>query len=52
MYADWLDPGTTSKDDVRMTLDSVPEPVLTPRIVSTRINSVRNNGLELLEPAA
>lgn len=52
MYADWQDPGTTSKDDVQMLLDSVPEPVLTPRIVSTRVNSVRNNGPELLEPAA
>ena len=32
-------------------LDSVPEPVLTPRVVSRRVNSVRNNGPELIEPA-
>jgi putative SOS response-associated peptidase YedK len=36
---------------VQSLLDSVPEPVLTPRIVSTRVNSVRNNRPELVEPA-
>ena len=51
MFADWLDAGTTDKADVHSLLDSVPEPVLTPRIVSDRVNSVRNNGPELLEPA-
>jgi putative SOS response-associated peptidase YedK len=51
MWADWLDPGTTGKADVQILLDSVPEPVLTPRIVSTRVNSVRNNGPELTAPA-
>jgi putative SOS response-associated peptidase YedK len=51
MFADWLGPGTTKKDDVQSLLDSVPEPVLTPRIVSTRVNSVRNNRPELVEPA-
>ncbi|MET4143758.1 putative SOS response-associated peptidase YedK [Arthrobacter sp. UYCo732] len=51
MFADWLDPGTTDKSDVQQLLDAVPEPVLTPRIVSTRVNSVRNNGHELIEPA-
>jgi putative SOS response-associated peptidase YedK len=51
MYADWLDPGTTDKADVQQLLDAIPEPVLTPRIVSTRVNSVRNDGPELLEPA-
>ncbi|WP_254678920.1 SOS response-associated peptidase family protein [Arthrobacter sp. 24S4-2] len=51
MYADWLDPGTTDKPDVQQLLDAVPEPVLTPRVVSTRVNSVRNNGPEQLEPA-
>jgi putative SOS response-associated peptidase YedK len=51
LFADWLDPGTTKKDNVQSLLDSVPEPVLTPRIVSTRVNSVRNNRPELVEPA-
>lgn len=51
MWADWLDPGTTDTADVQSLLDSVPEPVLTPRIVTSRVNSVRNNGPELLEPA-
>lgn len=50
MYAAWLDPGTTGKADVQQLLDSFPEPVLTPRIVSERVNSVRNNGPELVEP--
>ena len=52
MYGDWLDPGTTDKADVQQLLQAVPEPVLTPRIVSDRVNSVRNNGPELVEPAA
>jgi putative SOS response-associated peptidase YedK len=52
MYSDWLDPGTTSEADVRALLDSMPEPHLVPRVVSDRVNSVRNNGPELIEPAA
>jgi putative SOS response-associated peptidase YedK len=52
MYADWLDPGTTDKAYVQQLLDAVPEPVLTPRIVSDRVNSVRNNGPEHIEPAS
>jgi putative SOS response-associated peptidase YedK len=51
MFADWLDPETRDKADVQSLLDSVPEPVLTPRIVTDRVNSVRNNGPELLDPA-
>jgi putative SOS response-associated peptidase YedK len=51
MYGDWLDPGTTSTADVQQLLDAIPEPVLTPRVVSDRVNSVRNNGPELVEPA-
>ena len=43
MFADWLDPDTRDKAKVQELLDSVPEPVLTPRIVSDRVNSVRNN---------
>ncbi len=51
LYADWLDPGTTSPAQVQQLLDSMPEPRLVPRIVSTKANSVRNNGPELIEPA-
>lgn len=51
LYADWLDPGTTSPTEVQQLLESMPEPRLVPRIVSTKANSVRNNGPELIEPA-
>jgi putative SOS response-associated peptidase YedK len=50
MYTDWLDPETTSEADVRALLDSMPEPHLVPRVVGDRVNSVRNNGPELIEP--
>jgi putative SOS response-associated peptidase YedK len=48
---EWLDPDLADKNDVQRLLDALPDPVLTPRIVSTRVNSVRNNGPELIEPA-
>jgi putative SOS response-associated peptidase YedK len=51
MDADWLNPGTTDEADVQHLLDAIPEPVVTPRVVSGPVNSVRNNGPELLEPA-
>jgi putative SOS response-associated peptidase YedK len=51
MYADWLDPGITDKTEVQQLLDSIPELPLTPRVVSDRVNSVQNNGPELVEPA-
>jgi len=51
MYADWLNPGATDEADVQHLLDAIPEPVLTPRVVSGPVTSVRNNGPELLEPA-
>jgi putative SOS response-associated peptidase YedK len=51
MFADWLDPETRDRVKVQELLDSIPEPVLTPRIVSDRVNSVRNNSPELIEPA-
>lgn len=50
MWSDWLDPETTKEDDVRSLLDSMPEPHLVPRVVSDRVNSVRNNGPKLLDP--
>lgn len=49
---EWLDPDLTDKSDVQHLLNTLPDPVLTPRIVSTRVNSVRNNVPELIEPAA
>ncbi|WP_077487799.1 SOS response-associated peptidase [Sinomonas mesophila] len=51
MWADWLDPGTTKEADVRALIDSMPEPHLVPRIVGDMVNSVRNNGPELIQPA-
>jgi putative SOS response-associated peptidase YedK len=51
MYADWLNPEITDKEAVQHLLESIPEPVLTPRVVTDRVNSVRNNGPELIEPA-
>lgn len=49
-HGEWLDPETTSTDDVQHMLDAIPEPKLVPRMVSTAVNSVRNNGRELIEP--
>jgi putative SOS response-associated peptidase YedK len=51
MYAQWLDPDTTDKEKVQEMLDAIPEQVLTPRGVTDRVNSVRNNGPEFIEPA-
>lgn len=51
MWSDWLDPETTKEADVRALIDSMPEPHLVPRIVGDRVNSVRNNGPELIEAA-
>ncbi|MGO4188555.1 SOS response-associated peptidase [Pseudarthrobacter sp. TAF60_1] len=51
-FAEWLNPDMTDKTEVRSLLDSLPEPVLTPRIVSTKVNRVGNNGPDLIEPAA
>ncbi|MBM7024539.1 SOS response-associated peptidase [Clavibacter zhangzhiyongii] len=47
---DWLDAGTTAVDDVRHLLGSLPEAHLVPRRVSTRVNSVRNDGPDLVAP--
>ena len=50
LYGDWLDPGLTETAEVQQLLDAVPEPVLTPRVVSSEVNSVRNNGPQLIHP--
>lgn len=52
LWGDWLDPGLSDRGDVAGLLESIPEPELTPRTVSDRVNSVRNNGPDLIEPAA
>jgi putative SOS response-associated peptidase YedK len=49
--ADWLDPGMTSLEGVRDLLASLPEPSLEPLVVGSAVNSVRNNGPALIEPA-
>ena len=51
LYTDWLDPQLTETSGVQQLLDAIPEPVLTPRVVSREVNSVRNNGPELILPA-
>lgn len=52
LWADWLNPELTSEADVRGLIDAMPEPHLVPRVVSSLVNSVQNNGPELIEPAA
>ena len=52
MYADWLNPETTDKEEIQEMLDAIPELALTPRVVTDRVNSVRNDGPELIEPPA
>jgi len=47
---DWLNPSITDPDTVRELLAAIPEPRLQPYEVSTAVNSVRNNGPELLRP--
>ena len=48
----WLDCTTGSAEAARRLLDEMPAPVLEPRVVSTAVNSVRNDGPELIQPAA
>lgn len=48
----WLDPGLTDVGTVRELLASIPPPVLETYEVSTAVNSVRNNGPELVEPVS
>jgi putative SOS response-associated peptidase YedK len=50
--AHWLDPSLVEPERVKELLASIPEPLLTPREVSRAVNSVRNNGPELVEPVA
>lgn len=50
LWSAWLDPGLTDHAGVADLLQSIPEPHLTPYEVSTAVNSVRNNGPELVAP--
>lgn len=52
LYSDWLDTAVRNPFDVQQLLDAMPEPKLTPRVVSSKVNSVRNNGPELIEAAS
>lgn len=52
LQEDWLDPDLTARADVEHLLSAMPEPHLIPREVSNRVNSVRNNGPELIEAVA
>lgn len=52
LQAAWLDCSSGKADVARELLDAMPEPHLEPRVVSTAVNSVRNDGPELVEPAA
>jgi putative SOS response-associated peptidase YedK len=47
----WLDCSSGDATVARRLLDELPEPVLEPRQVSTAVNSVRNDGPELVLPA-
>ncbi|GAB3233675.1 SOS response-associated peptidase [Kineococcus gypseus] len=49
MRDDWLDPELTDPELVQQVLDAVPEPHLVPRVVSTAVNSPRNDGPDLVE---
>jgi putative SOS response-associated peptidase YedK len=46
----WLDPGLTDLGTVRDLLAAIPSPDLETYEVSTAVNSVQNNGPELVEP--
>jgi putative SOS response-associated peptidase YedK len=52
LRADWLSPSLVESEQVKELLASIPEPLMTPREVSSAVNSVRNNGPELIEPVA
>jgi putative SOS response-associated peptidase YedK len=47
----WLDCSTGELALADRLLAAMPEPVLEPRVVSSQVNSVRNNGPQLVEPA-
>lgn len=50
MVGEWLDRTITDPAKVREMVDAVPPPTLVPYSVSKAVNSVRNNGPELVQP--
>lgn len=50
LFGEWLDPKNASKPKVQHLLDSIPDHTLVPRLVGSRVGSVRNNGPDLIEP--
>ncbi|MBG6182917.1 putative SOS response-associated peptidase YedK [Arthrobacter sp. CAN_A214] len=50
LFGEWLDPKNASKPKIQHLLDSIPDPTLVPRVVGSRVGSVRNNGPDLIEP--
>lgn len=50
LRSSWLDPSLTALDEVAELVNSMPEPHLAPYEVSSAVNSVRNNGPELVVP--
>jgi putative SOS response-associated peptidase YedK len=49
-WADWLDPANSDADDLRALLAPAAARGLATYPVSTEVNSVRNNGPELMQP--
>ncbi|WP_035772497.1 SOS response-associated peptidase [Arthrobacter sp. Br18] len=49
-FGEWLDPKNSSKAKIQHLLGSIPDPALVPRLVGSRVGSVRNNGPDLIEP--
>ena len=49
-WADWLDPANTEPGQLQATMQPAMAGGLTSRPVSMAVNSVRNNGPELIEP--
>jgi putative SOS response-associated peptidase YedK len=52
LWSGWLDCSADDPEVARRLLDEMPVPVLEPRVVSTAVNSVKNNGPSLIEPVA
>ncbi len=50
LRGDWLDPRNDSRPAVQGLLDAIPDPELVPRLVGSRVGSVRNDGPDLIEP--
>ena len=51
-WEDWLDPELDDPEYLQSLLEPAPDDVLEMYPISTRVNNVRNQGPELLEPVA